>query len=305
MADSEVYMQPNGSEVYVKLFNLPLVQDGDTGAGAAGAIQYYAANGNNNWDARNYGAPWTTGESFSCEEDINADPTQVGSHQLMYNTVRYTNLSYITNYNISSSSVCPNIRGTGKFGSTNDGTQNFSVSQVKLNLTAYSVAPSNTSGMVLYYYNSSVENWVRKLDTVRYRGFEDNVIIAYESENFQRSNLVVTDTGAGQAIDVSLNITNDTGVAQKFNALLCIMDYDIKTQNVGTTKYLIDGATVFPAVDSPGGTWPYYPAAIKTTATLANGATEKVTWTNASTLVSGHSYWIWCSGMIYGPWTAR
>jgi hypothetical protein len=114
---------------------------------------------------------------------------------------------------------------------------------------------------------------------------------------------VVNDTGAGQAIDVSLDITNTTGVTQRFNTLLCIMDYDQVTPNPETTKYMFDGGTVYPNVSAPNASWPYYDA-IKTTPLLNPGDTYTVTWTDAYTLVSGHSYWIWCSGMIYGPFTA-
>jgi hypothetical protein len=308
MLDSEVYMQPNGSDVYVKSWMEPVVPDGTTCsgvacAGMACATQYYAANGNNNWDARNYGAPWTTSEIFSFNEYIQADPTEIGSNRWISDVVRYQCNATFSSYNVSNcSTVCT---GSGKFGSISDGTQLFDVSRVRMN---FSTAPAdvndNASREVISFYNSTVENWVRKYDTLRYFGVEEGAIVAYESENFQRSNLVVTDTGAGQVIDVSLNITNDTGVSQKFNALLCIMDYDIVSLTGMTTKYMFDGATVYPAVASNTTTWPYY-GAIKTTATLSNGSTETVTWSNAYTLVSGHAYWIWCSGMIYGPWTAR
>ena len=305
MLDSEVYVQPWGSEIYNKIWAFPIIPPpGTMGSnGVAPAAQYYTPNGNNNWNAADYGAPWTTGESFSLVENIHADPTELGGDQWLTDTVQWTNQSYITGYNVSnSSSVCP---GTGKFGSINNGTQLFDASQIR---AVYTVLPAanngNTTAEALWWYNSSVENWVRKYDSMRYFGYEDNAIIAYESENFRRSDLVVANTSAGKNLSVSLNITNDTGVAQKFNALLCVMDYDIVSPNAETTKLLFDGATVYPNVASNTSTWPYYDA-IKTTATLANGATEKVTWNTNYTLVSGHAYWIWCSGMIYGPWTAR
>jgi hypothetical protein len=38
---------------------------------------------------------------------------------------------------------------------------------------------------------------------------------------------------------------------------------------------------------------------------LVNGSSETVTWNNVITLTTGNDYWLWCSGMVYGPWNAR
>jgi hypothetical protein len=68
---------------------------------------------------------------------------------------------------------------------------------------------------------------------------------------------------------------------------------------------LLNGKCVYPDVASPGGSWPYYGGAIQTTNLLNPGDSQRIYWNNSVTLTAGNDYWIWCSGMIYGPWTAR
>ena len=304
MYDTELYTNPWGSEVSGKMNAQPRVPSG-TGNGMSPAQNFFLANNASaDWNIADYGAPWATDETFHLREYINADPIETGNDQWMQSTLQWTNQSYITGYNISDSTTCPLVQGFGKFG----GYGVYDVSQIR---TVYSALPGayndNASREQLWYYNTSVESWVRKFDSLRYYGVEDNVLVAYESEDFYRSNLVVTDTNGGQVIDVSINITNPFCTAQKFNALLCIMNLNDLTAtdlDAHNQKLFIDGHTVFPNLSAPGGSWPYFSSAIKTTSTLNPGQTETVTWSNAYTLVSGQNYWLWCSGMFYGPWRA-
>ena len=274
----------------------------------APAIQNEWVFSNTNWSAANttYNAPYAVGDNWLYSEGIDADPRAgLGvADQWMTATLGYNVTQSISNFNVSSPAYTVSIQGTGKFGNTSDGSELFNVDVVKLN---WSVAASpnngNASGENLYYHNDSVENWVRNYNSLRYFGYEENMIVAYESEDFRRSNLVVSDTGAGKNLNVSIDITNTTGKTQKFNTLLAV--FNLSSTTPTNAFELLNGKCVYPDVASPGGSWPYYGGAIQTTNLLNPGDSQRIYWNNSVTLTAGNDYWIWCSGMIYGPWTAR
>ena len=304
MLDAEYWYPPYSSAVVGKANTLPYAYNGTAGNGDAPAIQQYAVTNGSDWDAANatWDAPYTVGDNWRLYEFIDADPRS-GGDQWMTAQLGYNVTQNIPSFNVSDRAYV-NVSGSGKFGNTSDGTQLFNVSVVKYN---WSEVPefnnNNASGEITFYYNDSVENYVRTFNSLRYRGTEDNAIVAYESQDFGRGNLTVTDRGAGQNLDVSLNITNITGTAQKFNALLAVFNLSAKTPT-NSSDYL-NGYCVYPDVaNNSTSVWPYY-GAIKTTAVLANGSSETVTWSNVYTLGTGYDYWLWCSGMVYGPWTAR
>ena len=302
MQDAEYWYPPHSSTVVGKANTLPRAFNNTAAVGDAPAIQMYAVTNGSNWDGANatWDAPYTVGDSWQLYEFIDADPASGGNDQWMRARLNYTVRQNISNFNVSS---LPRVNGSGKFGGTNDGTQLFNVNEVRYN---WSDVPTdnngNASAEITSCYNDSVENWVRGYNSLRYYGTEDNAIVAYESEDFGRGNLTVTDRGAGQNLDVSINITNTTGKAQKFNALLAVFNLSARTP-ISAFDYL-NGYCVYPNVSANTSSWPYYPA-IKTTSNLSPGASETVTWSNVYTLGTGYDYWLWCSGMVYGPWNAR
>jgi len=296
MQDAE-YWYPGTANTLPRAFN------NSAANGDAPAIQNYAVVNGSDWDGANatWSAPYTVGDNWQLYEFIDADP-RAGGEQWLTARLNYTVRQNISGFNVSN---LPNLAtGCGKFGGIDDGTQLFDINEI---VCTFSEAPidnnGNASGEITTYYNDSVENWVRNFNSLRYIGTEDNAIVAYESEDFGRNDLVVTNTGAGQNLSVSINITNTTGVAQKFNALLAVFNLSSRTPAASPSDYL-NGYCVYPDVANSSAGWPYYPA-IQTTSVLASGSTETVTWNNVYTLSSGSDYWLWCCGMAYGPWCAR
>jgi len=103
-------------------------------------------------------------------------------------------------------------------------------------------------------------------------------------------------------VSVSIDITNATDEAKKFNVLCLIMDMDptMPTGYNAAGGTYQNGEPVYPNFKSPGTTWPFFPA-IKQTALLNPGQTETVTW--ASTYTCGSGQWrVWCSGLT-DSWT--
>ncbi len=82
------------------------------------------------------------------------------------------------------------------------------------------------------------------------------------------------------------------------------MDFDA-TMGVAASVYFTNGECLYPNIDSVNASWPHFWPAIQTTSSLAPGATQTMTWSNVATMTAGRTYWVWCSGMVYGPWTAR
>ena len=307
MCDGEFWYLPNTDAVVAKANQHPAWVNRIMGNGLAPAMVSDTPQAGTDWNAANatMDAPYTVGDNWVMYEYQDADPV-AGGDEWVTCSMNYSVVSNLSNWNASNHSAnLPNA--CGKFGSIDDGTQLFNVNVVR---SKWVSAPASnngntTNGECFWYHNDSVENWVRKYDSMRYYGYEDWGIVAYESEDFGRSNLTVSDRMAGNNLDVSITINNTTGVAQRFNTLLCVYNLSKNTWGQANNIETLNGWCIFPNVTTPTGSWPYIDPALKTTSTLAAGATETITWTDVATLTAGNDYWLWCSGMVYGPWNAR
>jgi len=304
MCDGEFWFLPNSDVTSAKANQHVAVVGAIMANGVSPAMVSDYPTSGGGWDAANatMDAPYTVGDNFVMYERQDAD-SNGGGDQWITCTIRYNVTMNQTNWNVSNYST--NLNGSGKFGSENDGTQLFNVNLVQ---GTWITPPANYNGNAtaqsFCYYNDTVENWVRKFDPMRYWGYEDWAIKAYESENFGRENLTVSQRGGGQNMDVSITINNTTGVAQKFNTLLCVFNLSKNTWGQGNNIETLNGWCVYPNVTTPGGSWPYLNS-IQTTNTLNPGDKQTITWTDVQTLTAGNDYWLWCSGMVYGPWNAR
>jgi len=296
MYDAEMWSGARDATVRIRLdsnvgyYNLPYgLPDEDIAM-----LTSYTYQGNGSAPAAGDGYPFAIGDKMHQYEYKNRDTTPSSP---LYNDFDWEVLSFKRNYNVSAQA---NISACDHDGNSSNAI--YDVYEV------YVTEPgeSNTNE---YWYSPKVHNIVRKYDQLSYFGLEEYGIVAYEVADFTKSGLNVSAAtnppNEGDTLTVSINVSNTTGEARKFNMLLLITDMNASTAVNGEPYY--NGKTVFPDMSSdPSSTWPYYPA-VKTTSVLQPGASETVTWSNIYTIPSSdpnHWYKVWCSGLTYGPWEA-
>ena len=252
--------------------------------------QYYFHGPDADYNANNIGYPYTLNETWTQHDYIYTDSGAIALRyqRWIYNWNWQIASSVTNNYNVSSPTTCPDVQGFSHDG----GAGLYTVYNNSYTFTSGSGLPADPSGPVRWYYSPAAHSFVRKFDRAHYFGREDWVIQAYEIEDFGTSNLVVGNKSGN--VSVSIDITNTTDEAKRFNVLCLIMDTN--PANPGTHVAYKNGETVYPNFKSPGTSWPFFPA-IQQTNLLQPGETQTVTWpTTYNCSGIGGNWTVWCSG---------